>query len=158
MSRPKIKRNEKDALLEYAHEQLAVWEALRKLGFQADDIYAAFYNDGELFTTLKAGGKEWNYSVSHTQKVSSDLYIPLYTAECERWNTTTQEERRKIFMKHMPVDKMIQIAISIRIKDIEIPKMPDAPSGDDMAVVQAYMEGKLVFAGGSDDDVQAAPN
>jgi hypothetical protein len=137
-------------LVEYAHEQLAIWEALRRFGFPADDIYAAFYNGNELFTTLRADGKEWNVSISHTRKVSPGVYIPVYTAECERWNAAKEEDgRREIFTKYMPVPRMIQIAMSLRSKDILIPNLPDAPPAEDIAVLQAYMEGRLVIV---DDD------
>lgn len=156
MSRPRSKkkpdRTEKTTLVEYAHEQLAIWEALRRFGFPADDIYAAFYNGGELFTTLRASSKEWNVSISQTKKVDSELYLPVYTAECEMWNGTQDEsKRRQIFQEHMPVERMIQMAISLRAKDILIPNLPDAPPAEDIAVLQAYMEGRLVVVDGVDD-------
>lgn len=144
MSRPKIKKNAEDVLLGYVHEQLALWEALRKLGFSADDIYAAFYNGGELFTTLRVQGKEWNVSISAGRKVSdAEEYIRLYTKKCEWWNTAPDAEKRVVFNKHMPVDKMVSVAMSLREKDITIPKMQDAPSGTDLAVVRSYLEGNL---------------
>ena len=43
------------SLEEYAEKQLSTFEALRRLGFPADDIYVSFYNDGELFTELHQG-------------------------------------------------------------------------------------------------------
>lgn len=134
----------KRTLLDYAHEQLAIWEALRKLGFQADDIYAAFYNGNELFTTLKAGDKEWNGSISRGQKIPAEPYIALYTAECDRWNKTTPEARREIFDRHMPVEKMIDVAIGLRMKGIDIPNLPDAPSADDIEALSNFMKNSII--------------
>jgi hypothetical protein len=164
VSRSRIKQRPLDRkrLLSYAHEQLAIWEVLHRFGFLADDIYAAFYNDGELFTTLKVDGKEWNAGISHTRKVPPDQYIPIYTAECERWNSTSEGERRTIFDKYMSPSRMIQIAISIKAKDIFIPALPDAPAAEDVAVLQAYMEGRLVVVDAVDPElaslVQGLPN
>lgn len=164
MSRPRAKGHVsvgKDRLLEYAHIQLSYWNALRRMGFDADDIYAAFYNGGELFTTLKVGGKEWSASISEGIKISADLYVPVYTAACEMYNTAPDAKRDEIFQKYMPVEKMIQMAISLRAKGIVIPALPDAPPAEDMAVLQAYMEGRLVIVDGVDgvdDAVQGMPN
>jgi len=159
VSRPKIKKDSRTTLLEYAHEQLAVWEALRKLGFPSDDIYAAFYNGNELFTTLKVGDKEWNGSISRGKKIPPEPYIALYTAECERWNQTTEGERRRIFDAYMPVEKMINIAVGVRCKGIDIPSLPDAPSAEDLVALKAFIEGRLVsFGHGDDGHVQARAN
>lgn len=144
-------------MLDYAHEQLAVWEAFRKLGFQADDIFAAFYNGNELFTTLRVGDKEWNGSISRGNKISPEPYIALYTAECEKWNKGTAEHRRRIFDAHMPVGKMIDVAIGVRLKGIDIPSLPDAPSGEDLVMLKAFLEGRLVRFE-DDGHVQARPN
>jgi hypothetical protein len=155
VSRPKIKNGEKRTLLDYAHEQLAIWEALRKLGFLADDIYAAFYNGNELFTTLRIGDKEWNGSISRGRKISPEPYIAIYTAECERWNKTTEAERRQIFDAHMTVEKMVDIAIGVRLKGIDIPNIPNAPPAEDVSALKAFFENKLVVF---EDRVQAQPN
>ena len=148
MSRPKTKGHVnvgKDRLLEYAHVQLAYWNALRRMGFDADDIYAAFYNGGELFTTLKVGGKEWSASISEGIKISAEPNVSIYTFECQMYNAAPNDKRDEIFRKYMPVEKMIQMAISLRAKGIVIPALPDAPPAEDMAVLQAYMEGRLVI-------------
>jgi hypothetical protein len=154
-TRKKLGRKE---LVEYAHEQLSFWAALRKLGFAADDIFAAFYNGGELFTTLRTQGKEWHVSVSRGTKVHEDDYIPIYTAECDRWNAAAEAERRQIFDVHMPVEKTIQVAISVRAKGFDIPAFPNAPSPGDVAELQGFLESRLAAMNAHDDDVQGMPN
>jgi hypothetical protein len=150
MSRPRRRDRKEERgprLHNYAREQLAIWDALRRLGFAADDIYAAFYNGNELFTTLKAGGKEWNISISNGRKLEPERYISLYTAKCEWWNKeSSKEERREIFEKYMPVEKMISMAMSIRAKGIDIPRIPDAPSPEAVAELMNFM------GAGHDDD------
>jgi len=136
MSRPRAKKGVASQLVWYAHDQLAFWEALRRFGFSADDIYAAFYNADELFTTLKVGDKEWNVSISQGRKVPTDEYVRIYTKKCEWWNTAPNAEKRVVFERHMPVEKMTSIAMSLREKDIVIPKMPDAPDADTMALAR----------------------
>jgi len=106
-----------EKLKAYARQQLAVFEAFRKLGFPSDDIYVAFYNGGELFTTLKQGGKEFNVTISKGEKVDAEAYQKVWLAESERWNTSmTNKERDEIYFGEFTEVKLAELAVVLLAK------------------------------------------
>lgn len=146
-------RLEQTLLESYAHEQLVLWETLRVLGFHVDDIYAAFYNDGELFTTLRSGDKEWHLSISRGKKIEIEPYVTIYTAECHWWNTTDDEARKQgIFNDYMPFQRFIRVVQSIRAENIVIPRIPNTVKDEDVADLLTILVTKPKTA------VQAAVN
>lgn len=79
--------------------QLAVFEALRRLGFAPEDIYVA-YNQGTPVTILKTQGKQFvmNYPSAGIIPSSEEEYIQGWGAVTAKWNETmSSEERRRIF-------------------------------------------------------------
>ena len=76
-------------LTKLARRQLAMHEALRRLGFKADDIYSAFYNDeiqqgrkvSDVFTELRVDGKIFKTSFVGEKKVERTAYAEVYKRE-----------------------------------------------------------------------------
>ena len=79
--------------------QLAVFEALRRLGFTSDEIYAG-YNNGQPVTVLKAQGKQFvlNYPKAVDVPQTAEEYVAGWQEACEAWNSKMDNtERTRIF-------------------------------------------------------------
>ena len=79
--------------------QLAVFEALRRLGFQPDDIFVA-YNYGEPVTVLRTQGKQFVMNYPHAGEVpaNTEEYNRGWHEACQAWNATMSDaDRARIY-------------------------------------------------------------
>jgi hypothetical protein len=111
-------------------KQLALFTALRSLGFTNEQIFVAFYNGGEVFTELRADDRVFRVGFPGSPKVVATEYVKAWEAACEEWNTRlTGDERHKIFTTYMTYDAFWALAGSIARKGIVLPKLVDASKG-----------------------------
>lgn len=111
-------------LKKLARVQLAVFEALRRLGFKADDIFVAFYNGGELFTELHQGEQRFRITISRGTVIDSKAYKTLWEVEAERWNKSmTDAERMKIYRKEFSVEKLLDLTDTLKHHGFVVPKL-----------------------------------
>jgi selenocysteine lyase/cysteine desulfurase len=107
-------------------KQLALFTALRSLGFTNEQIFVAFYNGGEVFTELRADDRVFRANFPGSPKVVTAEYVKAWEAACEEWNARlTADERHKIFTTYMTHDALFALAASIARKGITVPKLPD---------------------------------
>lgn len=105
-------------------------EALRRLGFSADDIYVAFGilnpNTGEKAcgVALRTQGKEWNGGISACAASDSEVAEAWkkYAAEAVQWYGN--EKFNLLWTEHMPLERLEEIAMSVALKGIELPAVP----------------------------------
>ena len=110
-----------DKLRALARRQIAHFEALRKLGFPSDEIFVAFYNGGELFTTLRERGKEFNITISKGEKIDAQAYQPVYEEVATAWNTTmTKKEREEIYFGEFTEMKLAELALVLKMKGFDV--------------------------------------
>lgn len=108
-------------LKSYAHRQLAFFEALRRLGFTADEIFVAFYNNGELFTLVRQDKIEFNISISLGEKIDAEAYREIWNSEGERWNGPMSEaERDELYRKEFSVERLVELAFALKAKGMDL--------------------------------------
>lgn len=78
-------------------EALCVFEAFRRLGFQADDIYMV-HDDHGMGILLKSGGREFNVRVGEVP-VSGPKLGALWEQAAEAWNSAPQHEIDALWRK-----------------------------------------------------------
>lgn len=106
------------SLEDYAHRQLGFFEALRRLGIPSDDIFVAFYNGGELFTTVKQPGRTFNASISEGVKVDHVAYLKVWKEVAAWWNARDDVERQKLWEKNRPPS--VQLVVALKMKGFTI--------------------------------------
>lgn len=112
--------------IELVHRQLATFEALRRLGFAADDIHVdADSVTKKVMTLLKAQGKEFRIEFFDVPMPTSiEDYQKSWTAEAARWTGDMSEaEMDRIYRKHYDVEKLASLAMALHEKGFEIPEM-----------------------------------
>ena len=102
MSKPKKRKSTGINRLAYKPcicEALAMFEALRRLGFSADDIFCAHYPN-ETAIILKTQGKEFIITCGNSG-MSTEKFRSLWTKACAMWNGTepgmSTKQREVIF-------------------------------------------------------------
>lgn len=101
----------------YVRAQLAIFEAFRRLGFSPDDIYVAFYNKSELFTTVRQGSIDFNISISHGKQIDQKAYAEIWLVEAARWNSEmTDKERSEIFRSEFSESKLMELILTVKAK------------------------------------------
>jgi hypothetical protein len=119
-------------LTKLARRQLAMHEALRRLGFSADDIYVRFANsvgDGtterfDVFTELKVGALVFKSNYRGEKKVTKAAYEEVYKREAAWWNDAADEaEKLKIYQREFPVPVLLSLTEALQRKGFVIPKL-----------------------------------
>jgi hypothetical protein len=98
--------DKRDANVELAcDKQLAIFEAFRRLGFLADDIYFGFNPEAKApFTVLRSQGLEFvvMYPDVRPLDVDAEKFFDRWKERCEEWNGRMPEsQRRAIFNRHI---------------------------------------------------------
>ncbi len=82
-------------------QQLALYEAFRRLGFLPEEIYFS-YNKGTPFVLVRAEGKEYAVKVEAPVPDTEQQYIDDWQAAVVTWNSSMPEtERQRIFHTHI---------------------------------------------------------
>jgi hypothetical protein len=119
-------------LTKLARRQLAMHEALRRLGFSADDIYSRFANGVghgateifDVFTELKVGELSFNANYRGEKKVTKTAYEEVYKREAAWWNAPEHEdEKRAIYRREFPVPVLASLVKALQNKGFTIPKL-----------------------------------
>lgn len=119
-------------LTKLARRQLAMHEALRRLGFKPEDIYVRFGNgvgDGtverfEVFTELKVGALSFKSNFRGEKKVTKAAYEEVWKREGTWWNDAADEaEKLRIYQREFPVPILMSLTAALQAKGFTIPKL-----------------------------------
>lgn len=120
-------------LTKLARRQLAMHEALRRLGFSADDIYVRFTNGVgtgdaavyDVFTELKVGALTFKANFRGERKVTKAAYEEVYKREAAWWNDPTTDAAKKlyIYQKEFSVPVILSLAQTLQAKGFTVPKL-----------------------------------
>jgi len=81
-------------------EALAAHEALRRLGFRAEDIFVAYHANG-IFVELHAQGMEFSVGCGMCEPwITQEKFVELWTRAANAWNDDAQMSsttRRRIY-------------------------------------------------------------
>lgn len=119
-------------LTRLARRQLAMHEALRRLGFSADDIYVRFANGVgsgddtryDVFTELKAGVLSFKSNFRGEKKVTKAAYEEVWERETAWWNEAgNTAEKLKIYQREFPVPVLLSLTEALQRKGFVIPKL-----------------------------------
>lgn len=116
-----------NALTKLARRQLAMYEALRRLGFQPDQIFVTFYNGdpvtgADVFTELRVDGKVFKSNFRGEKKVTREAYLATWTRENVWWNEkANRKEKLAIYQKEFSVSMLLSLATAIASKGITVP-------------------------------------
>lgn len=112
-------------------EQLMMhFNALRRMGFSADDIYTSpgVLNDARQVcwgTLLRVQGKEWAGSIAPCKKPDTVMQR-RWLRYIEEVQSMPDAEMKVLWQKHMPLEAFNLLVISVAAKGIEIPALPEA--------------------------------
>lgn len=126
----------------------SAWEALRRCGFSADDIYVGMGIDGRrdaVYVQLLAQGKEFNLVVG-TTPLSEDDFIAEWQSFCARLNAGdagSKDEMHAVYLREMNAwGGAVALVLAIRRKGIEI-HWPDLADEGDEPIINAITAGGL---------------
>ncbi|OHD23154.1 MAG: hypothetical protein A2Y38_19940 [Spirochaetes bacterium GWB1_59_5] len=106
-------------------KQLATFEALRRLKFSSDDIYVAFYNNGEVFTELRPPGEpHFRMNFTGEPRVKIEDYAREWQEACTWWNSpdTDDSDRREIFEREFGGGHAVALVLALKDKGIRVPR------------------------------------
>jgi hypothetical protein len=111
---------------ELCHQLIMFHEALRRLGFSADDIYVhpkIMSTDGVVGwgVVLRAQGKEWSAHVSACKESPAtfrDRWLRFVGGD---YKTMPLDELNVLWQKHMPLEKLKSLALSLTEKGLVFP-------------------------------------
>lgn len=109
---------------ECIERQLAYWEALRRLGFPADEIYVAFHGD-RLFTELHTAGGVFRIEVAYGVKDRKG-YEAAWRAACDAWNGGMPESERRRIYEGLGHGWAAGLVTALLRKGIRAPRTADA--------------------------------
>lgn len=120
-------------LAKLARRQLAMHEALRRLGFKPDDIYVRFTNGVgtgdaavyDVFTELKVGELVFKANFRGERKVTKAAYEEVYKREAAWWNDPTTDAAKKlyIYQKEFNPAMLLSLAQALQVKGFTVPKL-----------------------------------
>lgn len=120
-------------LTKLARRQLAMHEALRRLGFSADDIYVRFANGigtgdaavYDVFTELKVGERVFKANFRGERKVTKAAYEEVWKRESAWWNDPATDAAKKlyIYQKEYSPAILLSLAQALQAKGFTIPKL-----------------------------------
>jgi hypothetical protein len=107
-------------------KQLAITEALRRLGFAAANIDSGVDGTGHAFVKLSPPGQpEFIVDFPGSPTVDYAEFNELSKRERHRWNTTmSDEEGLAIYHRHITVEALVLLAYKIIEKGITVPNAP----------------------------------
>lgn len=120
-------------LTKLARRQLAMHEALRRLGFSADDIYVRFTNGVgtgdaavyDVFTELKVGELVFKANFRGERKVTKAAYEEVHKREAAWWNDPTTDAAKKLalYQKEFPVQVIMSLVETLQAKGFTVPRL-----------------------------------
>lgn len=118
----------KSKLRQLVNKQLATFQALRKCGFDSDDIYLRI--DGrKVFTELRPSlhpNLTFRIDYPGAPDVDAQEYIRMWQAAAEWWNReATLEQRNEIYFRWYTADHLGALALAIFAKGISVPNHPN---------------------------------
>lgn len=115
-----------DKLTPVYRKHLAIFEALRRMGIQAEDIFVA-YNRGYPATVVRTQGKQFAISTDVIVSTSEDEYIADYQVAAEIWNTTmTADERVALYHQELSSDQFFALVQALRKKGFHLTEVSRA--------------------------------
>lgn len=110
--------------------QLAMFEALRRLGFSAADIFVA-YNGGDVRTVLRTRGKQFSVQYVGPQGVApSEVpvteaeYIAEWQAGATAWlQSMSNDEREEIYRAGMDEEKLLALVVALDARGMPPPRL-----------------------------------
>jgi len=104
-----------------------MFEALRRLGFQSDDIYVSWDEVKKApLTILRRDEKNFviDYPESFEHPESKELYRQEWMSESERWNTVmSMVERDSIYRSYVNEALYFDLVMSLRLSGIFPPRL-----------------------------------
>jgi hypothetical protein len=106
--------------------QLAITEALRRLGFAAANIDSGVDSTGHAFVKLSPPGQpEFIVDFPGSPTVDYAEFNELSKRERHRWNTTMpDEEGLAIYRRHITEGVLMVLVLKIMDKGITVPNVP----------------------------------
>lgn len=109
---------------------LGAWEAFRKLGFRADDLYCEIarseLNGGLLscFVTLRAQRKIFHLEVGPVEGGDGKAFTAEWKRVCEAMNARRVEEKDldRIYQESIPFRLKADFIVALSLKGFKIPK------------------------------------
>lgn len=101
-----------------SHRQLAMWLALRRLGFESDEIFVQ-WADGPR-TVLKVEDKIFSVSYPESTVAESD-WLEEWTTQANYWNSQmSDEDRERMYRRHVSNDVMLVLALTLKSQGFRI--------------------------------------
>lgn len=101
------------------HKQLAMHEALRRLGFRPNEIFAT-WEDGPK-TLIWVAGKKFFISYPHTIFAGSDAdYLAEWQKENEIWRRWDDAAQEKLFRSFVSPEVVRLLSMALRAKGFEV--------------------------------------
>ncbi len=106
---------------EVFQRQLAVFEALRRIGFTAEELFVN-YNQGEPVTLVRVDGKEFIVRADGPCAPQNEPeYIEGWLKAAEWWNNeATENERMLIYHKHITPGTLLTMIVALDDADVPL--------------------------------------
>ncbi len=106
---------------EVFERQLAVFEALRRIGFTSEELFVS-YNGGVPVTLIRVGDKQFAVSTEGPCAPQSEPeYIEGWMKAAEWWNTTAAEgERMPLYHKYISHGTMLNLILALDDADMPL--------------------------------------
>lgn len=101
--------------------QQATWEALRRLGFPASEIFIAFHGD-RLFTELHTAGVVFRIEVAY-DVTDRKGYGERWALACERWNHGVPESERLRIFEALPAGWHLGLLAALEARGLKPPPL-----------------------------------
>ena len=126
MTKRKSRSKKKRPFLPCICEALAMFETLRRLGFSADQIFCAYYED-QVAVVLRAQEKEFVITCGNTD-LSQDDFYDAWKHACAMWNDTepglSTKDREEIYGgSEIRKQGSMAMVAAIQAKGIDVPMM-----------------------------------
>lgn len=102
------------------HKQLAIFEALRRLGFASKEIYVSW--SGRPNTVLMEGDRSFTMSYPETAHSSDEAeWLEEWLREANRWNNEmTAADRDRLYRQHVSTEVLGLLAIALKARGFRI--------------------------------------
>lgn len=112
-----------DEIAPVYRKHLVVFEALRRTGIPAGDIFVA-YNQGDPTTVVRTQGKQFTISMGIHIDDPEEKYVTDYQLAAEMWNATmTNEERVALYRHELSNDQFVDLVWMMRMKGLYLPEV-----------------------------------
>jgi len=116
-------RAEDEQMQRLADKQVATHEALRRLGFPADDIYVmASPDSGVVRTLLRTQGREWSCTYPGAPLVDAARYEAVWARAVEDFNTG-RRDGEAVYRENISENVLLLIATSLRRAGFVLPAL-----------------------------------